>query len=86
MHINLDRIANRFTRFCTGDEIKEEECGPIDVPKTVADVRQEPLPLPAGFEWCETNVDDEKTVCVLVCLCRGGVRMLTVFVCLCVAY
>jgi glycylpeptide N-tetradecanoyltransferase len=44
------------------DEIKEEECGAIDVPKTVADVRQDPLPLPAGFEWCETNVDDEKTL------------------------
>ena len=30
--------------------------GPIDVPKTVADVRAEPLGLPVGYEWCSIDV------------------------------
>jgi len=33
--------------------------GPIDAPKTVADVRQEPYTLPAGFEWCTIDVTSE---------------------------
>jgi glycylpeptide N-tetradecanoyltransferase len=35
--------------------------GPIDPPKTVADIRSEPLPLPAGYEWSMVDVlnDDE---------------------------
>jgi len=44
------------------DEIADNECGPIDAPKTIADVRADPYPLPEGFEWCDTNVDDEKTL------------------------
>jgi glycylpeptide N-tetradecanoyltransferase len=32
--------------------------GPIDVPKTVDDVRAEPLPLPAAFEWASVDIDD----------------------------
>ena len=30
--------------------------------KTVADVQQEPYSLPNGFEWCECEMSDEKTV------------------------
>ncbi|TXT13266.1 hypothetical protein VHUM_00633 [Vanrija humicola] len=37
-------------------EIKE---GPIDPPKTPADVRQEPYALPAGFEWSTVDVKNE---------------------------
>jgi glycylpeptide N-tetradecanoyltransferase len=33
--------------------------GPIDPPKTPADVRQEPGALPAGFEWSLINVKDD---------------------------
>lgn len=40
-----------------GSAIKD---GPIDAAKTPADVRQEPLPLPAGFEWCTLDVKDEE--------------------------
>ncbi|KAK9815469.1 hypothetical protein WJX72_004194 [[Myrmecia] bisecta] len=36
--------------------------GPIDAPKTVADVRQEPYNLPAGFIWSDCDVKDDKTV------------------------
>jgi Myristoyl-CoA:protein N-myristoyltransferase, N-terminal domain len=35
---------------------KTEEHGPIDAPKTVAEVKQEPYGLPAGFEWCTIDV------------------------------
>ncbi|KAK9836277.1 hypothetical protein WJX81_001521 [Elliptochloris bilobata] len=36
--------------------------GPIDAPKTVADVRQEPYTLPKEFEWSTCDVNDTKTV------------------------
>lgn len=36
--------------------------GPIDEPKGVADVRQEPYGLPATFEWCECDMRDAATV------------------------
>ncbi|GMH35878.1 hypothetical protein BSKO_03746 [Bryopsis sp. KO-2023] len=39
-----------------------QEDGPIDRPKTVADVRQEPLNLPNGYEWCTCDVSDEETI------------------------
>lgn len=32
--------------------------GPIDPPKTPADVRPDPLPLPPGFEWADVDVAD----------------------------
>ncbi|KAL4553554.1 hypothetical protein Ndes2526B_g03394 [Nannochloris sp. 'desiccata'] len=32
--------------------------GPIDQPKTVADVRPDPLPLPPTFEWSTCDVND----------------------------
>jgi glycylpeptide N-tetradecanoyltransferase len=32
--------------------------GPIDAPKTVADVRAEPYAMPAGFAWCEIDFQD----------------------------
>ncbi|KAG2486222.1 hypothetical protein HYH03_015184 [Edaphochlamys debaryana] len=33
--------------------------GPIDVPKTVAEVRQEPYTLPDSFEWCVCDLRDD---------------------------
>eukprot|EP00889_Picochlorum_renovo_P002082 jgi/Picre1/29112/NNA_004505.t1 len=33
--------------------------GPIDDPKTVSDVRQDPYSLPSSFEWCDCDVQDE---------------------------
>ncbi|CAK0785601.1 glycylpeptide N-tetradecanoyltransferase [Coccomyxa viridis] len=38
------------------------EDGPIDAPKTVADVRQEPYNLPESFVWSTCDVNDTKTV------------------------
>lgn len=38
------------------DQVEE---GPIDVPKKVEDVRNEPLPLPSSFEWCTCDILDE---------------------------
>jgi len=35
-----------------------EEHGPIDEPKTVADVKPEPYAMPAGFEWVSLDVQD----------------------------
>ena len=35
-----------------------EEHGPIDAPKTVAEVRPDPYPMPEGFTWCSMNVKD----------------------------
>ena len=39
----------------------EDEGGAIDKPKTVSDIRQEPLSLPQNFEWtvCDVNDDSE---------------------------
>ncbi|KAI5449375.1 glycylpeptide N-tetradecanoyltransferase [Naganishia albida] len=34
----------------------EEAEGPIDPPKTVADVRRDPLPLPSGYEWSTIDI------------------------------
>jgi len=36
-----------------------QEDGPIDKPKTVADVRKDPYTLPDSFVWCECNINDE---------------------------
>eukprot|EP00879_Flechtneria_rotunda_P029142 GHRR01031415.1.p1 GENE.GHRR01031415.1~~GHRR01031415.1.p1 ORF type:complete len:179 (+),score=37.65 GHRR01031415.1:185-721(+) len=36
--------------------------GPIDAPKAVQDVRQEPYALPESFGWCDCNIEDEKEV------------------------
>ena len=38
------------------------EDGPIDEPKTVADVRQTPYNLPAGYEWSTCDLSDDATV------------------------
>uniref|UniRef100_K3X2Q6 Glycylpeptide N-tetradecanoyltransferase n=1 Tax=Globisporangium ultimum (strain ATCC 200006 / CBS 805.95 / DAOM BR144) TaxID=431595 RepID=K3X2Q6_GLOUD len=46
------------------DEFPQEH-GAIDAPKAVADVRQEPYAMPAGFTWCEvdfTKEDEAKEV------------------------
>ena len=40
-----------------GDSDYDKE---IDVPKTVADIRQEPLEIPAGFTWSNVNVEDDE--------------------------
>ena len=39
-----------------------ETPGPIDDPKTPADVRQEPYKLPKAFEWVSVNVENEDEV------------------------
>jgi glycylpeptide N-tetradecanoyltransferase len=39
-----------------------QEDGPIDAPKTVADVRPDPYPLPPAFEWGECDVSDAAQV------------------------
>jgi|GEM_PF-2635666 len=36
----------------------EKNVGPLDEVKTVAEVRQEPYGLPAGFQWSTLNIDD----------------------------
>lgn len=36
------------------------EDGPIDAPKTVQDVRQEPFNLPSEFEWCICDVQNDE--------------------------
>ena len=36
--------------------------GPIEPPRTVAEVRAAPYSLPAGFEWCTIDVTDEAQV------------------------
>eukprot|EP01121_Diplochlamys_sp_Union-15-3_P008028 TRINITY_DN209_c0_g1_i4.p1 TRINITY_DN209_c0_g1~~TRINITY_DN209_c0_g1_i4.p1 ORF type:complete len:412 (+),score=75.26 TRINITY_DN209_c0_g1_i4:42-1238(+) len=42
------------------EKVSADECGPIDRLKDpVKDVRQEPLGLPAGFEWSDMDVDDD---------------------------
>eukprot|EP00897_Mesotaenium_endlicherianum_P009862 jgi/Mesen1/8904/ME000537S08297 len=40
----------------------ELEEGPIEEPRNVADVRQEPYTLPAAYEWTTCDVDDSDTV------------------------
>lgn len=49
----------QFSHFT---EVKETDMGPIDKPKTVADIQKEPYKLPDGFDWVETDVDKEETV------------------------
>lgn len=36
--------------------------GPIDVQKSIKDIRQEPYNLPSSFEWSECNVKDESVL------------------------
>jgi hypothetical protein len=33
---------------------------PIDVKKTVNDIPAEPLPIPAGFTWCNVNIANDE--------------------------
>lgn len=42
--------------------VSSEISGPIDAQKTVDDIRKNPYNLPDGYEWCETDVNDEKTL------------------------
>ena len=42
-----------------GEQIKDH--GPIET-KTVAEVQAEPYALPAGFEWSDCDMTDERTV------------------------
>jgi len=47
----------------TEKDVKPEDEGPIDPAKDpVKDIRQTPLNLVQGFEWCDCDVDDEKTM------------------------
>lgn len=39
-----------------------QEDGPIDRPKTVADVRPEPYALPGAFEWADVDVSSADEV------------------------
>lgn len=36
--------------------------GPIEQDKTPDQIRQEPLPLSAGFEWCTVDLNNEEQV------------------------
>lgn len=47
-------------QFDASTDIQED--GPIDIPKTVDDVKKEPYALPATFEWCECDVSDATQV------------------------
>ena len=33
---------------------------PIDAPKSVDDISDEPLPIPAGFSWCNVNIANDE--------------------------
>ena len=45
-----------------GDDDDAAADGPVDAPKTPADVRPDPLPLPAGFAWAAVDVTDAAQV------------------------
>lgn len=45
------------TQFNDQDGVED---GPIDAPKTVHDVRQEPFNLPSEFEWCICDVQNDE--------------------------
>jgi len=40
-------------------ENSENKSGPLEEKQTVESVRKEGIPLPAQFEWCEVNLNDE---------------------------
>ncbi|CAE7938361.1 Nmt1 [Symbiodinium sp. KB8] len=40
----------------------DQDTGPLDAAKTPDDVRAEPYPLPAQFEWCTCDVDSETEI------------------------
>jgi glycylpeptide N-tetradecanoyltransferase len=50
------------------------EEGPIDPIKTVDEVRQEPLPLPSGFEWSLIDIKNDVQVSYVPHHCMGGGR------------
>jgi len=41
-----------------GATIDESDCGPIEPNQPLADLRQEPYPMPAGFEWSSLDIND----------------------------
>eukprot|EP00882_Tetradesmus_deserticola_P012009 GHRQ01012711.1.p1 GENE.GHRQ01012711.1~~GHRQ01012711.1.p1 ORF type:complete len:296 (+),score=106.08 GHRQ01012711.1:156-1043(+) len=44
------------------EQAEDSEDGPIDAPKTVDEVRKEPISLPSSFLWCECNINDPQEV------------------------
>lgn len=45
----------------TGESVKDEDYdAPIDKPKTVDEIPEEPLPLPAGFHWANVDIMDDE--------------------------
>ena len=45
----------------TGEQVSEDQYdAPIDVEKTVDDIRAEPHPLPAGYTWANVDIHDDK--------------------------
>ncbi|EGR30518.1 n-myristoyltransferase 2, putative [Ichthyophthirius multifiliis] len=40
------------------DEDQTQKSGPIDLPKEVKDIRQEPYNIPTGFVWSDLNLED----------------------------
>ena len=46
----------------TAEVAPKLEEGPIDPPKTPADVKQEPGALPSGFEWCQIDIQNDDQV------------------------
>ena len=42
------------------DQVNDEDFNkPIDEVKTVSDIRQEPLEIPAGFHWSNINIEND---------------------------
>lgn len=50
------------TQFNEDPSKVPQEDGPIDAPKTVQDVRQEPYPLPDTFFWCQCDINNNDVV------------------------
>ena len=47
------------------EEVDQKENSAIDTKTTLADIRQEPLNMPAGFEWKAFDIMDPVEVCFI---------------------
>eukprot|EP00438_Fugacium_kawagutii_P032341 Skav226358 [mRNA] locus=scaffold2980:381965:387922:- [translate_table: standard] len=54
----LRRQHSRALGADAAQERYSQDSGPLDNVKTPQDVRQDPYPLPAQFEWCTCDVND----------------------------
>ena len=45
----------------TSDNVSEDDFNKaIDVPKTVAEIREEPLDIPAGYHWADVDITNDE--------------------------